>query len=108
MRRRSTLHITLVLIGTLAVAGCGKKEQRHVYTNKQDCLDDWNSDPKSCEEVPPTSSDHRSNAHYYYGPYFRTGTVLSGNQGSRAIRTMSVSRGGFGSLSQSHGSSGKS
>ena len=106
MRRRSTLHITLVLIGTLAVAGCGKKEQRHLYTSKQDCLDDWNSDPKNCEEVSKNSSDYRSNAHYYYGPWFRSGTVLSSGQGSRAIRTMSVSRGGFGSLSHSHGSGG--
>jgi uncharacterized protein YgiB involved in biofilm formation len=106
MRRRCTLQITLVLVGTLAVAGCGKKEQRHLYTNKQDCLDDWNSDPKSCEEVPPSSSDHRSNAHYYYGPLFRSGTVLSGGQGSRSIRTMSISRGGFGSLGGFHSSGG--
>ena len=48
MRRRCTLHITLALIGTLAVTGCSKKEERHVYTNKQDCLDDWNNDPQNC------------------------------------------------------------
>jgi uncharacterized protein YgiB involved in biofilm formation len=104
--RRCTLQITLVLIGTLAVTGCSKKEQRHVYTNKKDCLDDWNNDPKNCEEVPSNSPDHRSNAHYFYGPHFRSGTVLSGGQGSRSIRTMSVSRGGFGSSSGIHSSGG--
>jgi uncharacterized protein YgiB involved in biofilm formation len=108
MRRRSTLQITLVLIGTLAVSACGKKEERHVYTNKQDCLDDWNNDPKSCEEVPPNSPNYRSNAHYYYGPIFRSGTVFTGNQGSRSIRTMNVSRGGFGGLSHFHSSGGAS
>ena len=106
MRRRCTLQITLVLIGTLAVTGCGKKEQRHVYTNRQDCLDDWNNDPKSCEEIPPDNSNYRSNAHYFFGPTFRSGTTFSGGQGSRSIRTMSVSRGGFGSLGGFHSSGG--
>ncbi|HPX61013.1 MAG TPA: hypothetical protein PLN25_04505 [Deltaproteobacteria bacterium] len=103
MRRKSTLQITLVLIGSLALAGCGEKEQRHVYANKQDCLDDWNNDPKNCEEVPRNSKDYRHSSHYYYGPYFRSGTSY---RGSRAIRTMSVSRGGFGSLSRFHSSGG--
>lgn len=106
MRRRCTLQITLVLIGTFAVAGCGKKEQRHVYTNRQDCLDDWNNDPKSCEEIPPNNSNYRSNAHYFFGPTFRSGTIFNGGQGSRSIRTMSVSRGGFGSLGGFHSSGG--
>jgi uncharacterized protein YgiB involved in biofilm formation len=106
MRRRCTLQITLVLIGTLAVAGCGNKEQRHVYTNKQDCLDDWNNDPKSCEEIPPNNPNYRSNAHYFFGPMFRSGTTFSSGQGSRSIRTMSVSRGGFGSLAGFHSSGG--
>jgi len=106
MRRRCTLQITLVLIGTLAVVGCSKKEQRHVYTSKQDCLDDWNSDPQKCEEVGKDSQHYRSNAHYFYGPWFRSGTVLTGSQGSRSIRNMSVSRGGFGSLAGFHSSGG--
>lgn len=106
MRRRSTLHITLVLIGTLAAAGCSKKEERHVYTNKQDCLDDWNSDPQKCEEIEKESRHYRSNAHYYYGPWFRSGSVFTGNQGTRAIQGMSVSRGGFGSLGGFHSSGG--
>lgn len=106
MSRKASLHITLVLIGSLAVVGCGKKEQRHVYTNKQDCLDDWNNDPKSCEEVPKNNPNYRSNAHYFFGPTFRSGTVFTGRQGTHAIRTMSVSRGGFGGLAGFHSSGG--
>lgn len=106
MRRRSTLHITLVLIGTLSISGCGPKEERHVYTNRQDCLDDWNSDPQKCEEVEKESSDYRSNAHYYYGPRYRTDTVFTGGQGSRAVRSATVSRGGFGGLGAFHSSGG--
>lgn len=106
MRRKNTLHITLVLIGTLAAVGCSKKEERHVYTNSQDCLDDWNNDPQKCEEIGKDSPHFRSNAHYYYGPWFRTGSALSGNQGSRSISGMNVSRGGFGSLGGFHSSGG--
>jgi hypothetical protein len=84
MRRRSTLQISLVLIGTLAATGCSKKEERHVYTNKQDCLDDWNNDPQKCEEVDKESRHYRSNAHYYYGPWFRSGTVFRDGQGTRS------------------------
>lgn len=90
----------------MALAGCGKKEERHVYTNKQDCLDDWNNDPAKCEEITSKDSNYRSNAHYFYGPRFYSGTIFSGGQGSRSIRTMSVSRGGFGSLGGFHSSGG--
>lgn len=106
MRRRSTLQITLVLVGTLTLTGCNKKEERHVYTNKQDCLDDWNNDPKNCEEVGTNSPHYRSNAHYYYGPWYRSGTILNGSQGSRSIRGVNVSRGGFGSFGSFHSSGG--
>lgn len=106
MRRRCTLQITLVLISTLAVSGCSNKEQRHVYTNKQDCLDDWNSDPQKCEEVSKESQHYRSNASYYYGPWYRSGTVFTGGQGSRSISGLSVTRGGFGSFGGFHSSGG--
>lgn len=106
MRRRCTLHISLVLIGTLAATGCSKREERHVYTNKQDCLDDWNNDPQNCEEVGKDSRYYRPNAHYYYGPWYRSGTVLNGGQGTRSIPGVSISRGGFGSLSGFHSTGG--
>ena len=104
MRKRSSLQITLVLIGgMLMVGGCGKKDERHVYKNKQDCLDDWGGDPKNCEEAKPGSKNYSSG--FFYGPRFTPGRTYPG-QGSRSIRTMSVSRGGFGSLSGFHSSAG--
>jgi len=104
MRRRSTLQISLVLIGgMLALVGCGKKDDRHVYKNKQDCLDDWGNDPKNCEEM--NQKDRNYSHGYFYGPRFTTGRTYAG-QGSRSVRTVSVSRGGFGSLSSFHSSFG--
>lgn len=106
MRRRCTLQITLVLIGALAATGCSKKEERHVYTNKQDCLDDWNNDPQKCEEVAKDSQHYRPNASYYYGPWFRSGTVFRDGQGTRSIHGVQVSRGGFGHIGGFHSSGG--
>ncbi|CAH2031161.1 hypothetical protein [Trichlorobacter ammonificans] len=103
MARRRSLHISLVLIGgMLTIGGCGKDE-RHVYKSKQDCLDDWGGDPKNCEEVK--EGDRNYSRGYVYGPRFSVGRTYPG-QGSRAIRTVSVSRGGFGSLSSFHSSFG--
>ena len=103
MRRRSTLQISLVLIGSvLTLSGCGK-DDRHVYKSRQDCLDDWGNDPKNCEEVK--QGDRHYSHGYYYGPRFTMGRTYAG-QGSRAVRTVSVSRGGFGSLSSFHSSFG--
>lgn len=102
MRKRSTLQITLVLIGSMfVVGGCGKKEERHLYKSRQDCLDDWGGDQKNCEETKPGDKNYSHG--YYYGPRFNMGRTYSG-QGSRSIRTVSVSRGGFGSLSGFHSS----
>lgn len=106
MNKKCSLQITLVLIGALTVSGCSKKENRHVYTNRQDCLDYWNNDPAKCEEIDSKSPYYRSNAHYYYGPWYRSGTVLHNGQGSRAISGVSVTRGGFGSFGGFHSSGG--
>jgi hypothetical protein len=56
--------------------------------------------------VGKDSQHYRSNALYYFGPWYRSGTVLSRGQGSRAISGVSVSRGGFGSLGGFHSSGG--
>jgi len=107
MRRRSSLQITLVLIGGMLVAGgCGQKDQRHVYKNKQDCLDDWGGDEKNCEEVKQNDPNYRSYGYgYFYGPRYTIGRTYPG-QGSRSVRSISVSRGGFGGLSSFHSSFG--
>ena len=97
--RKSTVHITLALIGCIALAGCGGgDEKRHVYKSRQDCLDDWGGNEKDCEQAPQRSAHYG----YYYGP--RYSGSLTGGRGSRALSSMTVSRGGFGSLAGYHGS----
>ena len=99
MRRRSTLQITLVLVGTLALTGCGnKQEQRPLYKSKQDCLDDWGGNEKDCQEPAAGTPHYRTG--YYYGPTYRS---TAGPVPSRAIGTASISRGGFGSSGRFHG-----
>ena len=100
-RRRATLHITLFLVG-LVMAGCGERQQRHVYKNKKDCLDDWGGNEQDCQE-PPQGSSHYGRG-YYYGP--RYSGPLSGSRGARALSSITVSRGGFGSLAGFHSSFG--
>src|SRR5687767_4244869 len=66
-RRRSSTSITLILIGSAALGGCGEEVgQRDVYRSEADCQQDWGNDPARCERV-------RSGSHsgYYYGPYYR-------------------------------------
>lgn len=91
MRRRATLHISLVLIGLVTLAGCGEKKQRTVYKNRQDCLDDWGGNDKDCQEPPPGSQHYRTG--YYYGPHFG-GSYRPG----RSVGVTTVTRGGFGSV----------
>lgn len=107
MRRRSSVRITLVLIGGMLITGgCGQQEQRNVYKSKQDCLDDWGGDEKNCEEVKQEDASRRGYGYsYFLGPRFNIGRTFPG-QGSRAIRTVAVSRGGFGGFSRFHSSFG--
>lgn len=102
MRKRCTLQISLVLVGVVALAGCGPEEKRHVYKSRQDCLDDWGGNEKDCQEAPRGTSHYSMG--YFYGP--RYGGILYGGQGSRSISSVPVSRGGFGSLSRFHSSFG--
>lgn len=95
MRRRSSIQVTLVLIGAMTLAGCGGKEQRSLYKSKQDCLDDWGGNEKDCQEPSAGSAHYRTG--YYYGP------VNAGRTLSRSIGTASVARGGFGSSGRFHG-----
>lgn len=99
MRRRSTLHISLALIGLVTLSGCGSDDRRQVYRSKQDCLEDWGDD-KGCEEAPRGSSHYGSG--YWYGPRW-TG---SPRYGSRAISSVPVSRGGFGRFGGFHSAFG--
>ena len=126
--RRSPSSITLVLIGTAALYGCGAEEpgaRRDIYRSRPDCQQDWGADPNRCEPV-------RSGAHsgYFYGPRYRddgphgAGTTTLPRSGSSAIGTAHLgrgdtarasttgssssgtSRGGFGSSASSFSSGG--
>ena len=105
-QRRSASSITLVLIGSAAMYGCGEEAARHdVYRNRADCLQDWGNDLNKCEQV--RSGPH---AGYYYGPSYRgggsgkaEGTSMP-RPGTRAVATANVPRGGFGSSASAHSS----
>jgi uncharacterized protein YgiB involved in biofilm formation len=99
MRRRSTLQITLVLVGLVALSACGDDGKRSVYRTRQDCIDDW-GEGKGCEEAPRGSTHYHTG--YWYGPRWRG----SGYHGTRSISSVSVSRGGFGKSGGFHSSFG--
>ena len=100
MRKRSTLQLTLVLAGVIAVSGCGD-EKRHVYRSRQDCKEDWGSD-KDCEEAPAGSTYYRTG--YWYGPRWSDGSYAG--RGVHSINSITVSRGGFGRLGSLHSAFG--
>lgn len=98
MRRRSTLQITLVLVGLATLTACGE-QKRNVYRTKQDCIEDWGDD-KKCEEAPRGSSHYHTG--YWYGPRWSGRSY----HGTRSINSVSVSRGGFGHFGGFHSSFG--
>ena len=112
--RKSSSHVTLVLIGVAALSGCGKDEQRRdVYASKEDCLADWGNKPEDC--TPATDQRHRSSG-FFYGPFY-AGSGMGGGSGSawtsgarpdsRAVGGSSSgnpTRGGFGSSGRSSAS----
>ena len=128
--RRAPASITLVLIGSAALTGCGDETaRRDIYRSSVDCQQDW-GDTSQC--VPVRSGPHTG---YYYGPSYRddrrndAGTTTGPRQGSSAIGTAhlarndtrfssssassthgssssSTARGGFGSSASSHSSGG--
>lgn len=105
MKRRSSLHISLVLIGMVTLTGC-QEEQRNVYKSKDDCLQDWGN-PQDCEQVTQSNNYYGGGYNpvgYYYGPrYYGQGGTVSG---APSLRAVSVARGGFGSSSGFHGGGG--
>ena len=108
MRPRRTTHsLTLVLIGTAALSGCGEEgSRRDIYRTQAQCLQDWGNDLSRCEQA-------RSGPHtgYFYGPHYRgggrqqAGATTMPRTGSQAVGTAHVPRGGFGSSASAHSSS---
>lgn len=111
-RRRSSLRVSLVLIGVAGLAACGGSNdpqlRRDTYASLADCQADWHRE-ELCEPAPTsnrgTTASTRSGTHYY-GPVYRSSSnSTSAPARSRAIGSTTVSRGGFGSSSSFHGSS---
>lgn len=119
-RSKKSTHLTLVFISAAAaagLAGCGRLENsstsRDVYANLEECRADWGN-PEDCEEIDEKRSATGTRA--FYGPRYTSRTGSSGGYttttrpGSRAKGTVSsggsTSRGGFGSSSSRHSSSG--
>ena len=108
--RRSNATLTLVLIGTAALHGCGGQPEtatRDVYRTQADCKRDWGDDPKKCERQG--SGTHSG---YWYGPSYGHGTGTSSGtssvarKGSSAMGSTTVSRSGFGGSASAHSSGG--
>jgi uncharacterized protein YgiB involved in biofilm formation len=111
---RKSIHVTLVLIGVAALAGCGREaeKRRDVYASREDCLSDWGNKPEDCK---PASEPRHASQGFWYGPMYpipfgysrggawtpRSGTHAIG--ASSAGTSGSVSRGGFGASSRSSG-----
>ena len=101
--RKSSLRVSLVLIGVAAVSACGEDDHRRdVYASREDCLADWANRPQDC--TPATEPRHAS-SHYWYGPVYadRSSSAgadwMSNARGARSIASSKagVARGGFGS-----------
>jgi len=112
--RKSSAHVTLVLLGAAALAGCSDSgptasDHRDVYASKEDCLADWR-DPKECEQGGAQDSGGRARS-FWYGPSYSSGSSWSGyragppRSGSHALGTHSTTRGGFGASGHAHGAS---
>jgi uncharacterized protein YgiB involved in biofilm formation len=118
--RKSSASVTLVLVGTAALAGCGQQDEtlrRDVYASRNDCVQDW-GDEQKCEAQAAGATSGGSHGTFFLGPSYRPGqfgssasnrpigTVDAARPGSHAIATSHISRGGFGSTGASHSSGG--
>jgi uncharacterized protein YgiB involved in biofilm formation len=126
-RRRAPNHITLVLIGAAALAGCSQeapKMARDHYATLEDCAADWGR-PENCDRVQ--SSGYGAVPFIFRGPAYamnsrpaargeaieeaqragRSGLVDPSRQGRAIGSAMEpTARGGFGTRSRSYSSFG--
>ncbi len=99
--RKSSAHITLVLIGAVTMGAtlgaCGNEEtRRDVYASKEDCLADWGNTPTDCAPAYDRPTGNANTTHYYGRPYRHSGGSTSSSRSSKTIGSSTVSRGGFG------------
>ena len=102
--RKSSACVTLVLIGTAALAGCSDSSttsRRAHYATKEECLADW-GDPADCEQQETRNSDG-TRSHYYghYGGGYGGWGSAGGGGNAGGSSGHSISHGGFGSHSGS-------
>jgi uncharacterized protein YgiB involved in biofilm formation len=121
-KRKSSAHVTLVLLGVAALSGCNREPQsrRDVYASKEDCLADWANKPEDC--TPATDRPrHSGGGFFFYGPLYAASAMNAfrssswggsgARPGSHAVDSTvshagSVSRGGFGSTGRASSSGG--
>jgi uncharacterized protein YgiB involved in biofilm formation len=125
-QRRSSVRISLLLAGVTGLAGCGPDPntqfRRDVYASIEDCKADWTRD-QLCEKAPQASPGTSPGGTYYGGTYYYgprylwsrdwdSGSRAGGatgdavHSGSRALSSITVERGGFGSSSWFHSAGG--
>lgn len=115
-KRKSSLSITLVLIGAAGLGACGRSDEpqmrRDVYASLEDCRADWGR-VENCEAFQSQGSGTTGSTTRYYGPSYHSSSTSSSTSGfsassrsTRAIGSQSVSRGGFGASSSFHSSGG--
>ncbi|HNR88375.1 MAG TPA: hypothetical protein PKM65_08555 [Spirochaetota bacterium] len=103
--KRSSLRISLVLIGSVAFASCGEDGTRNVYNSQSDCLAE--NSASDCEAVSSDSSDYSHSHRRYYGafiPYRGGSSISSLRTGSKSVSVARATRGGFGGSSGFHSS----
>ena len=121
MKRSRAITLTLLASATVLLTSCSSEQttKRELYQNKDGCVQDWGAEDK-CE---PTTSGHFYGPHYYWHtgvPYYfplqggnpepvRTGHISTLTHGASSPHSIgaissSVTRGGFGHSSSSHGS----
>lgn len=107
--RKSSTHVTLVLLGAATLAGCGNSgpdsagTRRSQYATREDCLADW-GDPKECEEQQIVGRDG-TRRRIYVGGGHGGGTWWGGGTGGSGTHPGGgTARGGFGASGHAHGS----
>jgi hypothetical protein len=98
-KTRSSIQISLALIGSVALSSCGEDGTRPIYRDRIDCAKEWSD--RDCEEIPADSADRRSGT--YYGRFHSGSGGHIGGSGSRSTGFAHVTRGGFGHFSGFHG-----
>lgn len=105
--RKSSTHVTLVLLGAAALASCNAPEPaRRVYATKEACVADW-GDPQECEEQVATQGDGTRRSYYARSGGWSGGWGSASSSGARGgAHPGGTVRGGFGASGHAHGGGG--